>query len=228
MARRLRYFPDNIPVHVIQRGNNRQNCFISDQDKKALAHWLHEGVERYGVAIHAWVFMTNHLHLLATPENQDSIPRMMQHLGRTYVPYFNRKYERTGGLFEGRYYHHPVQTNNHFLNCSKYIELNPVRAGMVSSPGNYSWSSFCCHAFGAEANLWKAHLLYEQLGNSKSERQKAYRTLFNDGLHPDVLDSIRSAARTGFAFGDNGFRGEIERLTGVTQSPRKRGRPPKR
>ncbi len=148
MPRRARFCPAGLPVHLIQRGNNRQVLFTCDADLAAYANWLADGAERYGVSVHGWVFMTNHVHLLATPANDDSLSRLMQFLGRLYVRHFNYTYQRSGTLFEGRFKSCVVQDDQYLLSCLRYIELNPVRAGMVSDPGEYVWSSFRAHAFG--------------------------------------------------------------------------------
>ena len=223
MPRRPRIFLPNTPVHVIQRGNNRQVCFSSDKDRKALAHWLKEGSEKFGLSIHAWVFMTNHIHLLVTPEHPESIAKCMQHLGRYYVRYFNDRFGRTGTLFEGRYRAHLVDTGAYVLQCCRYIELNPVRAGMVADPADYPWSSYAAHAFGVRMKVFRPHAVYEQLGTTDSERQKAYRQLFVEELGTEVVESIRAAVQTGFVFGNDRFRDQVEILTGVAQSYRKRG-----
>ena len=133
MPRRARFCPAGLPVHLIQRGNNRHAIFTCDDDLAAFAHWLAEGSERFGVSVHGWVFMTNHVHLLATPSHDDSLSRLMQFLGRLYVRYFNYTYSRTGTLFEGRFKTCIVQEDRYLLTCLRYIELNPVRAGMAST-----------------------------------------------------------------------------------------------
>ena len=134
MPRKCRVCPPGLPVHVVQRGNNRQVCFADDADLKAYAHWLREAADKYSVAIHAWVFMTNHVHLLVTLSSADGVSRCMQYLGRHYVRRFNFRYRRTGTLFEGRFKSGIVQSREYLLICQRYIELNPVRAGMVSDP----------------------------------------------------------------------------------------------
>ena len=153
MPRRRRICPPGLPVHVVQRGNNRQVCFASDADMKAYANWLHEGSRKFGVDVHAWVFMTNHVHLLLTPHNADAVSRCMQYLGRYYVRYFNYRYHRSGTLFEGRFKSSIVQSHRYLLACQRYIELNPVRAGMVSDPADYTWSSYRAHAFGQAVKM---------------------------------------------------------------------------
>jgi len=148
MPRRHRDCPPGVAIHVIQRGNNRQICFAEEADIKAYANWLREGAEKYSIAIHAWVFMTNHVHLLMTPSDTNGISGCMQLLGRTYVRSYNYRYRRTGTLFEGRFKSCLVQAQNYLLACQRYIELNPMRGGMVKDPADYLWSSYRAHAFG--------------------------------------------------------------------------------
>jgi putative transposase len=141
MARLGRYFIRDQVLHVIQRGNNRQAIFFAPEDYLAYRFWLAEAAKKYGCAVHAYVLMTNHVHLLVTPGSAESLPRMMQSLGRRYVRYVNRLYRRTGTLWEGRYRAAPIDSDEHFISCCRYIELNPVRARMVAHPGDYRWSS---------------------------------------------------------------------------------------
>jgi putative transposase len=130
-----------MPAHIIQRGVNSQICFAADEDMAAYANWLYEGSLKFGVSIHVWVFMTNHVHLLLKPQQENAISNCMQYLGRYYVRYFNYRYKRTGTLFEDRFKSHPIQTTGYSMACSRYIELNPVRAGMIGDPAEYMWSS---------------------------------------------------------------------------------------
>lgn len=153
MARLPRICLPDIPQHVIQRGNNRQACFGSDEDYAAYAHWLEEYARKFRVAIHAWVFMTNHVHLLLTPETDEGVSRLMQTLGRKYVRYFNYTYKRSGTLWEGRFKSCVVEAENYLLLCQRYIELNPVRAGMVEAPGDYIWSSYRANGLGQPARF---------------------------------------------------------------------------
>ena len=140
MPRPRRFCPANFPAHVIQRGINRQICFTSDADIAAYAHWLAAGALKFRVQLHGWTFMSNHIHLLLTPHDDHGISNLMQFLGRLYVRYFNYKYARSGGLFEDRFKSSLVQDDIYLLTCLRYIELNPVRAGMVIDPGDYRWS----------------------------------------------------------------------------------------
>ena len=227
MARLPRICPPGIPQHIIQRGNNRHVCFASEQDYSAYAHWLKEYSQQFLVAIHAWVFMTNHVHLLATPGMQDSIQLMMQSLGRRYVRYFNYTYGRTGTLWEGRYKSSLVQTETWLLQCQRYIELNPVRAGMVLDPSDYPWSSYRCNGMGIESELYSPHDTYLKLGQTKIQRLQAYRSLFKAHVEGELLEEIRCAVNQGLALGNDRFKDEIETLYGRRVRPAKMGRPRK-
>lgn len=224
MARRRRLAPVGIPQHIIQRGNDRQKVFASDADVAAYANWLYEGAKKYDVKIHAWVFMTNHVHLLATPGKERSISAMMQFLGRYYVRYFNAKYQRTGTLWEGRYKSCLVQTDTYFLLCQRYIELNPVRARMVGGPADYVWSSYRANAMGLEAKLRTPHQVYEQLGKTKAARLIAYRALFQGAVEGEMLGEIRAAANQGLVLGTDAFKDEVEQLTDQRARLQKEGR----
>ncbi|MCP5209169.1 MAG: transposase [Hahellaceae bacterium] len=223
MSRLPRLCPPGIPQHIIQRGTNRQACFASDEDFAAYAHWLGEHAKKNGVAIHAWVFMTNHVHLLVTPNKFNSVSRMMQSLGRQYVRYFNYTYQRTGTLWEGRFKSCVVDAENYFLLCQRYIELNPVRAGMVEAPGEYRWSSFKTNGLGHASNLWTPHDVYNQLGKNAKEREAAYKTMFEDHIDKDLLQDIRDSCNKGLALGSDRFKQEIEGLTGRRVTGKKRG-----
>lgn len=166
MARLPRLCLPGIPQHIIQRGTNRQACFASEDDFAAYAHWLDECARINGVAIHAWVFMTNHVHLLATPEEAGGISRMMQMLGCHYVRYFNHSYRRTVALWEGRFKSCVVDAEDYLLICQRYIELNPVRANMVESPSDYQWSSYKANGQGEAINMWTPHAVYHAFGET--------------------------------------------------------------
>ena len=212
MARLPRICLPRIPQHVIQRGNNRQACFGSEEDFAAYAHWLDEYARKFRVAIHAWVFMSNHVHLLLTPETENGVSRLMQALGRHYVRYFNYTYRRSGTLWEGRFKSCVVEAESYLLTCQRYIELNPVRAGMVEAPGDYTWSSFRANGLGQPAKFWMPHDVYLQLGATVAERTAAYRELFRGQLDSTMLNQIRQASNQGMALGSDRFRNEIERL----------------
>ena len=174
MARLARYFAEGQPQHLIQRGNNREPIFSADEDYLFYTECLQEAAERHRCAIHAYALMTNHTHLLATPETQSSLPKMMQSIGRRYVQYFNYTYSRTGTLWEGRYKATVVDSEAYLLTCMRYIELNPVRAGMVEEPSDYRWSSYGVNALGKHDRLCTPHSLYKRIGRSAEERQAGY------------------------------------------------------
>jgi putative transposase len=227
MARLPRIGPLGIPQHIIQRGNNRQVCFASDQDMSVYAHFLEEYSQKFSVSIHAWVFMTNHVHLLATPFSEEAVSKMMQALGRRYVRYFNREYQRSGTLWEGRFKSSLVQSDIYLLQCQRYIELNPVRASMVLDPAEYIWSSYHSNALGKEIALYTAHDEYLKLGRTGIQRQKVYRSLFHVHVEEELIVDIRSAVNKGLALGDDRFKHEIETLCSRRVRPAKMGRPRK-
>lgn len=228
MARLRRYCPPGLPQHVIQRGNNRQNCFASNNDMAAYAHWLHESAFSNGLEIHAWVFMSNHVHLLVTPACDDSLSKTLQQVGSRYVRYFNRLHARTGTLFEGRFRSCLVQDERYLLICQRYIELNPVRAGMVSDPSQYEWSSYRCNGLGKRARLWTPHPQYLALGSSDNQRQDNYRSLFKSRMNSELLEKVRYSVNGGMAFGSEKFKDEVEAEGGRRQRSLKPGPKPSR
>ena len=223
MARLPRLCLPGIPQHIIQRGTNRQACFASEEDFAAYAYWLEEAARKHGVAIHAWVFMTNHVHLLVTPDTPRGVSAMMQTLGRHYVRYFNGTYRRTGTLWEGRFKSCVVDAQEYLLVCQRYIELNPVRAGMVASPEDYIWSSFKANGLGKDMKLWTPHRCYLELGMDTAERAAAYRALFTGHLDTPLLAQIRHASNSGLALGNERFKEEVEILSGRRVELLKRG-----
>ena len=227
MARLPRICPVDIPQHIIQRGNNRHACFVTDQDFITYSAYLKEYADQFEVQVHAWVFMTNHVHLLCTPNVENGISNMMQALGRRYVRYFNNAYRRSGTLWEGRFKSCVIEEENYLLQVYRYIELNPVRAKMVKIPAEYKWSSYQINALGKESELCTPHPLYLRLGNDTAIRLIEYQKLFNIILLNEKLDEIRTTTHKGMAIGSNKFKLEIERLTGRRMTEGKRGRPKK-
>ena len=225
MARLPRVDFPGVAQHVIQRGNNRQVCFSSEQDFAVYAGWLHEYAIKHAVELHAWVFMTNHIHLLVTPKHAGGVSALMQSLGRRYVPYFNNSYKRSGTLWEGRFKSCLVQSERYLLECYRYIELNPVRAGMVAGPGEYKWSSYQSNGLGIKSKLVTPHQQYLNLGESVEERLDNYRSFFIGQVHPDILTQIRQSTRKGFVIGRDQFAAQIEAQTQRRVTPAKLGRP---
>ena len=225
MARLARACPIGIPQHVIQRGNNRQVCFANEQDFAAYAGWLKSYSKKYQVDIHAWVLMTNHVHLLCTPRGQNAVSLMMQSLGRHYVRHFNFSYQRTGTLWQGRFKSCLVQEEIYLIQLYRYIELNPVRAGMVEQPSDYVWSSYPINALGKASELCMPHAAYLALGKDAKERQTSYRELFKHHVDGKLLEDIRLAANKGMALSSERFKAEIENLSGRRMTAKKMGRP---
>ena len=227
MPRRPRIDLAGYPLHLVQRGNNHGACFFSDDDCAGYLHWLRHYSDHLGVAVHAWVLMTNHVHLLVTPRTPEDVSRLMQSLGRRYVRYVNHSYQRSGTLWEGRYRACAVRADEYLFTCMRYIEFNPVRAGMVASPGVYRWSSYRRNALGQSDPLVSDHQLYTALGGSAHERQLAYRELFRADLDEHALVQIRSATHSGHLLAGERFRTEIEAAHGRRFGPAPRGRPRK-
>lgn len=227
MARLGRYFVPEQPLHVIQRGNNRQAIFFEDQNYVRYRDWLAEAAAQYGCAIHAYVLMTNHVHLLVTPATKESLPRMMQSLGRRYVRHINFAYERTGTLWEGRYRAAPIDTEAYFLACCRYIELNPVRAGMVRRPRDYAWSSHRGHADARPDAVLSDHPILKAIGRTVQARQEEYRALFRVGVDEDFVEALRAATNGGWALGDARFQKQLAKAAKRRVAPLPKGRPAK-
>lgn len=212
MARMPRVVVPGVPLHVTQRGNNRQAIFFDTQDYLTFLVDLGEAAANHGCAVHAYVLMTNHVHLLLTPAAADGPSRLMQALGRRYVRYVNRRHVRTGTLCEGRFRSAALDSDRYFFACARYIEMNPVRAGIVAEPADYRWSSFRRNGLGAPDAIVTPHSLYISLGSSDAARQRAYRELFDRRLDAGLLDSIRRGTRSGAAIGGDQFANELGTL----------------
>jgi putative transposase len=227
MPRRARLTLPNVPMHLIQRGNNRQACFFADVDYHRYLDWLTEYAGKTGCRIHAYVLMTNHVHLLVSAGFGGGVSAMMKALGQRYVQYANRTYRRSGSLWEGRFRSCLTQEEAYLLACQRYIELNPVRAGMVDHPGDYQWSSYRVNALGEDSPLVIPHPVYEALGVEPEVRRQAYRALFRCELERGLVDAIRKASNGNFALGDERFGQQIGRALGRRALPGRSGRPGK-
>ena len=225
MARLPRLIVPDQPHHIIQRGNDRQPIFRDASDYGIFLGWLRESAKQFNVAIHAYVLMSNHLHLLASPSDLIGLGRMMQWIGRHSVPYFNHKYQRSGTLWQGRYKTAVIDSERYFLTCSRYIELNPVRAGMVAGPADYQWSSYQQHIGMRTDALVTDHPLYWALGNTPFEREATYKSLAEQALTQDELDKMRKSAGQGWAIGSEEFKSQLEKHTARRVTPGKAGRP---
>ena len=227
MARTARLIIPNQPHHVIQRGNDRQPIFRDEEDFRHFKDWLREASRLFKVAVHAYVLMGNHVHLLASPSDEIGLARMMQWLGRHYVLYFNRKYGRTGTLWEGRFRTSVIDAESYFLACCRYLELNPVRAGAAADPSLYPWSSYAHHAGMKPDPLITDHPLYWALGNTPFAREAAYQKWVTQPLAAEEIESMSQALLKGRPLGSEQFQIALEKKTNRRLRPGKRGRPAK-
>jgi putative transposase len=225
MPRRARITLANTPHHIIQRGNNRSACFYVDDDYFRYLDWLEKYSLENGCRVHAYVLMTNHVHLLITPETFDGLAKMMKCLGQRYVQYINRTYNRSGTLWEGRFKSCITQEDKYVLSCYRYIELNPVRAGMVTHPAEYPWSSYRSNAQQEPNKIISPHDSYLALGRCDEGRQRQYREIFKSELSPNIIDQVRAATNSNYALGSERFRAETEEGLGRRVGPGIPGRP---
>jgi len=227
MPRRPRLQLAGVPFHIIQRGHNRAACFFADADYACYLSLLQHLCQEARVRLHAYVLMTNHVHLLLTPDCADGLSHLMQHVGQRYVQYVNRTYQRTGTLWEGRFRSCLVDAESYLLACQRYIELNPVRAQMVAHPGDYPWSSYRGNAQGAGDGLLSPHACYQALGRDKAARQVTYRELFRDALEGGFLDALRHATNGGYCLGSDRFTQEVAAMLKRRVERGQAGRPHK-
>lgn len=213
MARLPRLTVPGYPHHIIQRGNNRQAIFSSTADYQMLLALLDENARKFDVALHAYVLMGNHFHLLATPSTEDGLPQMMQAVGRRYVRYFNDRQARSGTLWEGRYRSTLIETERYLLACMVYIDLNPVRAGLVKDAGDYPWSSYGRYAGLRTDRLLTPHPLYWALGNTPFSREVAYVELVRSGTTPVQQEALTRSTLNGWALGSENFVAELQKQT---------------
>ena len=225
MPRKPRFYQPGLPVHVFQRGHNKESVFFETEDYLTYLRILKESAESSGCLIHAYVLMTNHVHLLVTPESSAAISLLFQSIGRHYVPYINKTYQRRGSLWEGRHKGNIIESEAYFLSCMRYIEMNPVRAGMVDHPAKYRWSSYAANALGIDNAVIYIHEQYLALGNTPESRQSGYRGLFEIKADADELAIIRASLSSGTPLGNACFKKQIEVITGRKIGLIKPGRP---
>ena len=225
MARLPRLTLPDYPHHVIQRGNNRQPIVATSADYRRLLDVLEESAKKFQVAVHAYVLMSNHFHLLATPQTADGLPLVMQAVGRSYVRYFNASQQRTGTLWEGRYKSTLIQTERYLLACMVYIDLNPVRAGLVSRAQDYPWSSHAHYIGLHRDSLVTAHALAWELGNTPFAREAAYAELVHAGLNTVQQQALTAATLSGWALGETDFVANLQKRTARRVSKAVAGRP---
>lgn len=227
MARLPRLVVPHQPHHIIQSGIDHQAIFRDADDFGIFLGWLREAAKQFKVAIHAYVLMPSHVHLLASPSDETGLARMMQWVGRHYVPYFNAKYQRVGTLWQGRYKATVIESEQYFLICSKYIELNPVRTGLAAQPEDYSWSSFSHHIGSKPDPVITDHPLYWALGNTPFDREAAYRALMENGLTNNEVIALNEATLKGWPLGSEKFKKALANQVKRRVAPAKRGRPAK-
>lgn len=227
MPRRPRIALAGVPLHLIQRGNNRSACFFAEEDYRYYLGQLSELSARFGCAVHAYVLMANHVHLLLTPVQAESASLLLKHLGQRYVQYVNRSYRRSGSLWEGRFRSCLAREKDYVLGCYRYIEMNPVRAEMVRHPRQYRWSSYRSNAEGQAPSVITPHEHYRALGRSAQARRDAYRALFKTELDPEVLGEIRAATNGNYVLGSRRFQVEVAATVGRRVTRGQAGRPPK-
>ena len=227
MPRPIRLKIPGVPQHITQRGNNRQACFYTDEDYRLYLDLLDSACRVHDCCLHAYVLMTNHVHLLITPSEPESVSRVMQDLCRDFVRTINKSYRRTGTLWEGRFKSSLVDTSRYCLTCYRYIELNPVRAGMVRHPGDYPWSSYGYNALGKPDKPVTPHDCWLLLGEDDTARREAYRGLLRDTLDQLDVEHIPHCINTGLPTGNDRFRREIEKTLSIRLGQGQRGRPRK-
>ena len=227
MPRRARMYLPGYPYHIVQRGNNREACFVEPENYQCYLDLWKVNAKRYGIAVHAYCLMTNHIHFLVTPKHADSISRATSVIGSRYAWYFNKSYQRTGTIWEGRHKHSLVQTDRYFLTCCRYIEMNPVVAGMVRKPVEYRWSSNRVNAWGAQSGL-TPHDEYLDLGENSEDRCHAYRELFRYEIPNEDVHLIERASQYCHPIGDDRFKQQIEQRYVIKLGQDARGRPIKR
>lgn len=242
MPRKPRMYLAGIPAHIVQRGNNRDACFYSDDDYLFYLEVLAQGLRRYHVKLHAYCLMTNHVHLLMTPDDESGISRVMQHIGRRYVQYINLTYKRSGTLWpfshipvlqcirtsctsEGRHKASLVDADSYLLKCYRYIEMNPVAASMVKTPEQCWWSSYQYHAWGKPNDIISDHFLYNELGNYSKIKQHAYRDLFKTQIPDEDIHAIKEGLKYNYPLGNGYFKEQVEFALGRAVGQKQRGRP---
>ncbi len=224
MSRHPRIVLPGVPLHIIQRGNNRRNCFFEPSDYRVFISLLAHFSRACRCPLHAYVLMSNHIHLLATPETPSAPAELMKNVGQQYVQYVNRKHDRFGTLWQGRYRSCVVEQERYFLVCQRYIELNPVRAGIVPHPVDYEWSSYRANAHGERNPAVQPHPLYTGISSDKREREASYRALVAEAIPHGILQELRQAANRNTVLGSLAFSQEVGATLGRDLSPQITGR----
>lgn len=225
MPRRPRVFLPNQPIHLVQRGHNSSQVFHGAKDAKIYLSWLKDTSLKHDVAVHAYVLMPDHVHLLMSPKTEQSIPRAMRDLNWNYSRYVNAEYKRSGSLWDGRYKACIIDAEDYLFACCQYVESNPTRIGLTEDPATYRWSSYKANALAATNSILTPHPLYLNLGVTQTERAKTYRDMFEKGLPEWRIAAIAAATNGGWALGRDSFEAQITRQVGQNMAPRGPGRP---
>ncbi|WP_426208945.1 transposase [Massilia sp. TWP1-3-3] len=226
MSRYRRPVFANVPLHIVQRGNNRNPCFFCKGDYQVFLGMMEDALAEFDCTLHAYVLMPNHVHLLASPVDTTAPASLMQRVGQRYTQYVNRRYRRYGTLWQGRYHSSLVDNEGYFLTCQRYIELNPVRAGIVAHPVDYDWSSYRVHAHGEPSDIVVPHDLYHAIDAEKRARESSYRALFAQALPEPLLDQVRQATQSNGIYGSAQFSEQISVALGRDFSRQTAGRRP--
>lgn len=227
MARLARLVIPNQLHHVLQRGHDGKVVFNDAEDFTQFLLFLSAAAKQFAIKIHAYVLMPDHWHLIVTPSDTTGLGKMMQWIGRQYVPYFNRKTGRQGTLWQGRFKAAPIEAAPYFLPCMQYVEGNPQRAGLVSDPLDYPWSSFAHHVGAKIDPLISDHAIYWELGNTPFQREARYREMMRQGLSQDVITKMTQSTVKSWLLGSESFQADMAKLTERRVVPAKRGRPNK-
>lgn len=213
--------------HLIQRCHEGSQLFRDEEDYQMFLNWLKQGIHQFRIALHAYVLMPDHLHLLMTPEDSEGIGKLMQWLGRHYVPYFNHKYQRQGGLWQGRYRATVLEAESYFINCSLLIESNPVRRHLCDDAADYPWSSYQHHIGQRRDPLVSEHPIFWAMGNTPFQREANYRQQMEQSLSRNMIQQINEATNKAWVLGSDQFKAELARQTERRVAPGVRGRPRK-
>jgi putative transposase len=227
MPRQPRLLLPGVAAHIVQRGNNREACFLKESDYLLYLLHLRELAGEHGCAVHAYCLMTNHVHLLLTPRSGESCTHLMRDLGQRYVQYFNRRHGRSGTLWEGRFRSCIADSAPYVVACYRYIELNPVRARMVEHPGAYRWSSYGANAEGRLDPLISMHAELAAIGEDDETRRKRYRALFDEALELSLIERIREATNGGYPLAGETLKSELVLRGGRKLERGRAGRPSK-
>ena len=223
MPRQPRIVIPDQPLHIMHRGNNRQDVFLCFEGRQRFLEDLAVSLKKNSCSLHAYVLMTNHFHLLLSPPSGEALSRLMQSIGRRYVRYFNAEYNRSGTLWEGRFKSSVIDSEAYLLTCYRYIEENPVRAGLVEIPEDYRWSSYHHNALGKEDKLITEHGLYKKISRIGSEGRGGYRELFTSPLHKSKIELVSKCVEKDEVLGEDRFHGRIEAETGFKTRRGKHG-----